>query len=538
MESSLAQQVFAGFRADLQKRGERAAATSLAERAADLGASGCAELTRLLLQSGFTATALLLLDAAMVLFSTAPDLPYWRGNALRLSGQLDQAEAELREALRRNPAHRDAAYSLAHMLREQGRMHAAAEVMAALMRSNSGGRGDSVAVLRFLCECGAYVQARDLVDGAVRQWPDDAALRALSGEIHLALGAFATARDDFRAALDRDPNQSAAWLRLAHCQRYTRVTDPDIERFRTALAVPTLGPVPRTCAAFALGKALDDVGIYAEAASVLRDANAAAATQTHWNRQAWQQIVERQLSRRDLPQVETDPGFVPVFIVGLPRSGTTLLATRLSRYAGVCDRGELPWIAAMYEHLKAQKRLHDATALQRIAQLIARQMLRDDSPAPRFVIDKNPLAFRYLDLAYALFPNARVIHCRRGRRDTALSIWQQHFAHEDLAFSYAFPTIAEFCAGYDRLMHSWYESLPLHEIQYEALVADADGETERIAAAIGLAEQASADPQGAHAIATASVWQARQTVNARSVGRWRNYVAYLPELETLFADGT
>jgi tetratricopeptide (TPR) repeat protein len=535
MHASLAQNLFAGFRAERQKRGDHAAAAQLTSHVDALGATGCVELAQLLLQDGFIPAALQLLDAAMPRFSGATDLAYWRGNALRLIGQLDLAEAQLGDALRRNPAHRDAAYSLAHMLREQGRMQAAAAVMTQLMRAHAGGRGDCIAVLRFLCECSAYEAAGDLVGDALRQWPDDATLRALSGEIHLALGAFAAARDAFRAALDRDPNQATAWLRLAHCQRYTRVTDADIERYRAALAVGALGQVPRTCAAFALGKALDDLGIYAEAANVLREANASAATLAPWNGAAWQRAVERQLGARELPQLDIDPGYVPIFIVGLPRSGTTLLATRLARYAGVCDRGELPWIAAMHEHLQAQQKLHDPVALQRVAGLVARQMRRDDAPAPRFIIDKNPLNFRHLDLIYALFPNARVIHCRRAQRDTALSIWQQHFAHEEMAFSYAFASIAEFVAGYERLMQFWYEAVPLVETRYEALVADADAETQRVASAVGLPADAPLTADASRPIATASVWQARQAVHSQSVDRWQHYAPYLAELETLFA---
>jgi tetratricopeptide (TPR) repeat protein len=526
------------FQAEAQSQGESTACRHLLQHldARTLGAEGYGDLAKSVLQGGFAATALALLDAGVAQFPAAPELRYWRGNALRLSGQFERAEAELRDVLQSNPAHRDATYSLAHMLREQGRMNAAAAVMTALAQARRDDRNLILAVLRFLCECGAYGQAGEIAEPAATQWPNDAPLRALAGEIRLALGAFAAAHADFVAALERDPGLGAAWLRLVQCQRYTQADDADILRCRAALANPALAQVPRTCAAFALGKALDDLAAFAEAADVLRDANASAARGQPWDASAWQHFVESQIAMPKLPRVELDVDFIPVFIVGLPRSGTTLLASRLGAYDAVCDRGELPWIGAMYNHLRAQRRLFDVDALEHAALLVKTQMQRDDTPAPRWIIDQNPLNFRHLNFIASVFPQARVIICQRATRDTALSIWQQHFAHEDLAFAYSFEAIAQFIRGYRPLTQHWRTSLSLAslDVHYEELVADPDGELQRVADFLGLSGGHAQGAAAAHAIATASVWQARQPIHHRSVARWRNYSAFLPELEALF----
>ncbi|MHB8447065.1 MAG: tetratricopeptide repeat-containing sulfotransferase family protein [Rudaea sp.] len=537
--NAIAKSLFGDFQTIARQSGETEAVRRLRQRidAGKVDAGACAALAASLLRDGFAGAALPLLDAAIVRLGAVPELRYWRGNALRMNGQFDPAEAELRGVLHDDPAHRDATYSLAHMLREQGRIGAATDAVSSLARHRRE-RDTILAVLRFLTECASYAQADPIAQSAVAKWPEDALLQALAGEIRLALGAFAEAHEHFLHALDRDPALSSAWLRMAQCQRYERGDDPDLQRFRAAQIDPALARTSRTCAGFALGKALDDLGDCAGATAVLRDANASAALEVRWDARAWQAFVDGRIAAPALAQLTQAPEFVPVFIVGLPRSGTTLLATTLGRQPGVCDRGELHWIAALYEQLHTHGQLNDSDALKRAAHLIATQMRRDDTPVPGWVIDKNPLNFRYLDFICAIFPNARIVHCRRGLRDTALSIWQQHFAHADLAFAYSFEHIAAFVDGYQRLLGHWRAtaSIPMLDVDYEALVAGTAGELQRIGEFLQL-DRASATPiPRPQAITTASVWQARQPVHSRSIERWRRYAAFLPELAALFPD--
>jgi tetratricopeptide (TPR) repeat protein len=473
--------------------------------------------------------------------STAADsieLDYRRGNALRMSGAFAQAETALREVLRRAPGHRDAAYSLAHMLREDGRLNAAANVIAALWKNASHSAEEALAALAFLSECGAQSLAQTIAQDARARWPDDARLAAQAGEISLALGAFEEAAMALREALDRDPAQSASWLRLAYCRRFANRDETDVRRFARGWADTQLDAAAHVCAGFALGKALDDLGDYARAADVLRGANALAHAASPWRSHIWRTFVETRLHAVAPASLRADPAFVPVFIVGLPRTGTTLVATALGRHPDVRDRGELNWIGALHAHLQAQGQLHDARALATVAQLVRAQMRRDDAPA-QFYIDKNPLNFRHLDFIASLFPNARIIHCRRASRDTALSLWMQHFAHEDLGFSYDFSTIAEVEEGYRQLMAHWHRSLGIRllDLDYETFVAQPEQQLQRLAVFLGIADSARASSHAhADAVTTASVWQVRQPIYTHAVERWRRYAPYLPELAALFAE--
>lgn len=460
---------------------------------------------------------------------------YQNGNALRMSRNFAAAEQEFRGVLAIAPTHRDAAYSLAFMLREQGRTNTASQVVSVWWQSSKSDADATLSAIGFLIECSSYESADEIVRASVQCWPRDARLAARAGEIALALGNFDDAREALDTAVALDPNQSASWLRLSYCQRYRDISEIDFARFASIIENAKSSPMTRICAGFALGKAYDDVGDFQHATTALSSANSAAKQVSRWTLDIWQSFVERRL-RDKFPTAPSPTRFAPVFIIGMPRTGTTLVSTMLSRSRDVRDRGELNWIPAIYAQLAETGRLKDPEALRACAQLIEIQMRRDDAPA-RWYVDKNPLNFAYVDFILALFPNARFIYCRRDARDTALSIWMQHFAHDDLGFAYDFSNIAHVDADHRRLMQRWKTQFGSHivEIDYEALVNDADGYADRLAAFLsiepGLRDAGKTDGQ---TLTTASVWQARQPIYTRSVGRWRSYVAFVPQLESLF----
>ncbi len=228
---------------------------------------------------------------------------------------------------------------------------------------------------------------------------------------------------------------------------------------------------------------------------------------------------------------------VPIFVVGLPRTGTTLVAELLGRHPDIRNRGELPTLAYLAERLAGLDAAQRTGALDDAAAVYLAHLRRDDAPA-RCYIDKNPLNFRYLDTVAALFPNARVIYCRRHARDTALSIWSQSFAHDDYGFAADFHDIAAVATGCDDLMAHWERSLsiPIITVDYEQVTTDPATTIAQLVAQLGLApfDLAQANPDVASAITSASQWQARQPIHQRSVERWRSYADYLPELIELF----
>lgn len=467
------------------------------------------------------------------------DARYRKGNELRTAGNDAAAEVELRAVLDADPLHRDATYSLAFMLREQGRTEAASTVVAAWWRHAQPDANETLSAIGFIVECSAHARAAEIATSAALQWPADARIAARAGEIALALGRFDEAHRFLRTAVDLDANQSASWLRLSYCQRYRDASDGDIGRFATTAADTNFTQATRICAGFALGKALDDVGNIEGAVAALRDANSGARAASRWNAAAWSAFVERRL-REEIPAARSPSAFAPIFIIGMPRTGTTLVSTLLARNSDVRDRGELNWIPAIFEQVSGIGRLKDPDALRTCAQLVEIHMRRDDAPA-RYYIDKNPLNFGYVDFILSMLPNARFVYCKRDARDTALSIWMQHFAHENLGFAYDFSDIGLVEKDQRRLMERWSErwSNRILAFDYEALVAAPEEQARRLADFLSLDSNRSAGTSEAsqeQTLTTASVWQARQPVYTTSVNRWKTYAPYLPELLAAFPE--
>jgi Tfp pilus assembly protein PilF len=475
-----------------------------------------------------------LLERAAQLQPNIPNVHYLLGNALRMLGQAQVAEASLRKAIALRPAHADASLSLAFLLREQGRMQALADVMLDLWRNEPRSLDSDRRTLAFLCECGRFGEARQILPAMLEAHPHEAELLRRAGEIALVLGHFDAARDHLNASLDRDPHQASAWLRLAHTHRFASEQEPDLIRLRQAATRVDLGADAQSAVGFALGKALDDLDQIEEASRVLGEANARWRASHPWNAAPFLAQVDQPPQPSRAESAEPAHSASALFIVGLPRAGTTLLETLLCRDPALRSRGELNWIDALARKLGPQP---STAMLQSAGEFYLAQLRQDDAPASIY-IDKNPLNFRYLGLIAAMLPRARIIHCRRDIRATALSLWSQHFAHESMAWSYSFEDIARFAHGYQQLMAHWLATapLPIHELDYESLAREPESVIAGVRNFLDLgADESPSTSKSAAAIATASVWQARQQVHTRSVERWRRYEPFLPQLADMQA---
>lgn len=446
-----------------------------------------------------------------------------------------QAQTLLREVLDADPQDDSAAFTLAEICIEQGRMHAAATLLRACFAAGVADANLAIRAIEMLADAQRQRDAASIALSALAAHPGDARLHAYAGMLLVQTGDFARAREHYLYALQHDA-RACEWhaaLGLSSAQRYENAAHADFALFDACLAREDLSDKARCSVLFAQAKAHDDIGAYAKAAQCLRQANSMAHAATRWSRKNWRRAVESRLASKPFTQHLEAANFEPVFIVGMPRSGTTLVAQRLARYAGVCNRGELPWLAKLAQ-LPVLAGNPPREVLERCAAIHASQLRQDDAGDARFFIDKQPLNFRYVDLMLALWPNAKVIHCRRGARDTALSLWSQWFMEDVQGYAYAFEDIAVVMRDCERLMAHWQARYPqaIREVRYETLIAQPEAQIALLAQWIGLpadhAAQADADVA---TIGTASLWQARQPIYTRSIGRWRNYAPFVPELE-------
>lgn len=494
---------------------------------------------RALIMRGQLSAAETVLARALAEHPASTELRRAQAGALQQAGRNDAAEPVLQMLLGQDPGDAAAAFALARMLKDQGRAAAAASVMRKCFASDTNLRDAALAIaaIELLDDCDRKADAAEIAESATTRNPDDARLHAYAGMLQIQLGKFEQARRHYLFALQHD---GRAWewhvpIGLSSAQRYRDGTHADFALFQEGLQREGLPDKARAELHFALGKAHDDIGACEEAARHFREGNAIARRSTTWSRKTWRRTVEARLaSAPSTRTAEPTQDFTPVFIVGMPRSGTTLLAELLSRRPHVCNRGELPWLARLAVE-PALAGTPDQAELRRAASLYVARTRRDDAGDARWFIDKQPLNFRYVDLALALFPDARILHCRRNQRDTALSLWMQCFLEDVQGYAYDFDDIAVVMRDCERLMTHWHRRFPdsIREVRYETLVAESDAVIEELvewARLPAARSTAPADPTRASAISTASLWQARQPVNTRSIGRWKKYASELPQI--------
>jgi Sulfotransferase family len=311
---------------------------------------------------------------------------------------------------------------------------------------------------------------------------------------------------------------------------------------RAALASPVLEPKQRIRVHLALGKAADDLGDYEEAMRHFDAAEAVRNGIVRFDLAKFEARVDRLIASftpESLARAASigldDP--MPILILGLPRSGTTLVEQILSAHPDVTAGGELSF---WNEHGSPWEQANSAQAQAELLSRSAydyRQLLSRLAQGAARVTDKMPLNFQWAGLIHLAFPRATIIHCRRSPIDTALSIHQTHFNPHML-----FPTGGESLVGYirtyQRLCAHWRSVLPPErfiEIDYEALVEDPEPAIRRMVTACGLAwnDACMSSHRNARVVKTPSKWQARQPIYRHSIGRWRAYERWLGPLGAL-----
>ena len=301
---------------------------------------------------------------------------------------------------------------------------------------------------------------------------------------------------------------------------------------------------------FAIGKYLDDVGDYAGAFASCRRANELAKLhRPRYDRALLTAGIDRLIqlhTARWLHRVTSSSARSarPTLVVGMPRSGTTLAERILASHPQVYGAGELPYwneAAGRYQATGAGADEDDARAasdgvLRKLADDYL-ELLGEASHDAARVVDKMPANFMFLGLMHAALPGARIIHLERNPIDTCLSIYFQHFgpAH---AYANDLEDLAHYYAEYRRIMDHWRRTLPegviLH-VPYEKLVENPEHWSRAMIAHLGLPWNARCldfqDSTGT--VRTFSKWQVRQPIHRASVGRWRNYQAFLGPLRSL-----
>ena len=386
---------------------------------------------------------------------------------------------------------------------------------------------------------GNPARALSLVDDALRRFPDDAPLWLERGWVHEDLGDARQARESYARARALRPG----WADPLGSEIALARTHAPPELLGQAEALARSDGLPAQQRAFlhhVLGKHADAAGDYAAAAAHWSDANRLRRTvDGGFDRDAFSRGIDRAIAALDRGLLAArrrvalrDPR--PFFIVGMPRSGTTLAEQILAAHPQVHGCGERVGIADVAEaiaRLPGMRWPEDAVRLDPgwcRERATAYLQGAGDAAAAR-PVDKQPYNFLHVGLIAMLLADARIAWCRRDPRDVALSIYSESMS-PDSSYATDLGDIRFVIDGHERLMRHWQavSPLPILEVAYEEVVADVEAAARRLVAFAGLAwdDACLAFHEGRRPVQTLSRWQVRQPVHTRSVGRWRNYAQW------------
>jgi tetratricopeptide (TPR) repeat protein len=354
------------------------------------------------------------------------------------------------------------------------------------------------------------------------------------GAVLRSLGRFDEASDAFRKAITINPTLGDAYRNLAACGQMA-ADETSVSRLQSILGSQSSSAEDRASAGFTLGKILDENGRYKEAFAAYSEANRLTretlrVSGHEFNAAQFGNYVTSRIRRYTTDffnsvKEKGNSSELPVFVVGMPRSGTTLVEQIIASHPlafGAGEIMEIGLIAGRMENLPELPREH---ILNEAAHHLS--FLQSLSNGAERVIDKMPDNIFHLGTIAALFPKARIIFCQRDSNDTALSCFFQKFSGDHLAFSYDLEDCIIRCRQTERLSTHWREVLPLTwmNVQYEALVRDQEAETRRLISFLGLdwSPKCLEFHLTDRPVRTASNWQVRQRLYDRSIGRWRHY---------------
>ena len=390
-------------------------------------------------------------------------------------------------------------------------------------------------------------EAEQVLRQTLARDPSNAMAHDLLGNLLSELGRFDEARECFQCAITLAPLLAGSYYDLVRCRPITSDDSGLLPTMQAALDTPGLEAAHRHRLHLAIGKAADDLGDCALAMQHFDAADKVRRGSASFDSAAFSTEVDRLISRcirqsiADTSELGSTVA-TPVLIIGMPRSGTTLVEQIVSMHPEVGAGGELnfwnergaDWHRALSQG--NQRPFLAKTAADYLA------VLRAIAPKASRVTDKMPFNFLWAGLIHEAFPRATIIHCRRAAIDTALSIHQTHF-HPAFPFPTGGAELVAYFRTYQRLTDHWRSVLPTDrfiEVDYEELTRAPEPVIRRIIAACGLPWHAAClhPESNPRAVKTPSKWQTRQKIYRSSVARWRRYEPWLGPLRALIDDAS
>lgn len=400
-------------------------------------------------------------------------------------------------------------------------------------------------------QAGDYETALAYFDRVLKVLPDDPATLVSRGHALKTYGRTDDAIASYRRATEVAPGHGDAWYGLANLKTY-RFTDDQLAAMEAQAASPDLDHMSRIHIAFALGKAREDQKNYDAAFAAYASGNALKHQTVRYTTEQMQAELNAQKTHCTATLFENQggkgcPAPDPIFIVGLPRAGSTLIEQILASHPEVDGTLELPNILSLAHRLRGRSQITDRDRYPRILHEMTAEELcalgeeyientRIHRQGAAYFTDKMPNNFRHIGLIHLILPNAKIIDARRNPMDCCWSSFKQLFA-EGQEFTYSLEDIGEYYRAYVDLMDHWDAVLSpgcILRVQHEDVLDDLEGQVRRLLDYCGLPfdERCVNFHQTERAVRTASSEQVRRPINKGGLEQWRPYEAHLQPLKS------
>jgi tetratricopeptide (TPR) repeat protein len=467
---------------------------------------------------------------------------------------LDDAELLLESALILAPDYHEMRYDYVLTLLERHKHVQALEQIERLLKIDPGNRAFRITHATACVGLGQHDKAVELYRIILAETPALPELHLSIAHALKTLGRQSEAVVSYRTAFEIKPDYGDAYWSLANLKTY-RFSDADIERMRAEEQAAEIGTEDRYHLCFALGKALEDKAEYAESFRCYERGNALKKAQLRYKIEPIERNAKLQanLCTRDFFAARRGYGCGandPIFIVGLPRAGSTLIEQILASHTQVEGTMELPNILRFVGDLQGRNSdTHNPrypAVLEQLSaedfQKLGEKYIADTriyrSGKPRF-IDKMPNNFRHIGLIHLILPNARIIDARRDAMACCFSNFKQLFASGQ-EFTYSIEDIARYYRSYEELMRHWDAALPgsVLRVQYEQVVEDLESSVRRILEFCGLPFEPTCLEfyKTERSIRTASSEQVRRPIFKEGLDQWRNFERWLGPLKSALGD--